>query len=82
MSIIGSYLPFARDVAERQAKADPRPSIDERYRSQADYLRRLAMAVQQLVEDRLLLEEAADRYIEMGMQEPAFTRLVDRPART
>ena len=30
-SMQGSYIPFARDEAERKAKGDPRPSIAERY---------------------------------------------------
>lgn len=71
-SVIGSYVPFARNADERQNQGDPRPAIAERYRSRADYVRRLAIAVQQLVEDRLLLEEDADRYIEMAMREVAF----------
>ncbi len=73
MSVNGSYMPFARDAAERQAQDDPRPAIAERYRSRADYVRRLAIAAQQLVEDRLLLEEDADRYVEMAMRETAFS---------
>ncbi len=72
MSVIGSYIPFARDETERQVQGDPRPAIAERYRSRVDYIRRLAIAAQQLVEDRLLLEEDADRYIEMALQETAF----------
>jgi hypothetical protein len=68
-SITGSYLPFAHTAAERQASEDPRPALAERYRSPADYVRRMARAAQQLVDERLLLEEDADRYVEGAMQE-------------
>ena len=34
----GSYLPFARDAAERSARGDPRRSISERYPTRARYI--------------------------------------------
>ena len=37
----GATIPFARTRAERQASGDPRPSIEERYASRADYLERV-----------------------------------------
>ena len=36
----GSYIPFAKTKAERDATDDPRPSIEERYGSRADYVAR------------------------------------------
>jgi hypothetical protein len=71
-SVTGSYLPFARTLVERQASNDPRPSLAERYRSRVDYVRRIARAAQTLVEARLLLEEDADRYVQLALQEKAF----------
>ena len=55
-SMVGSYIPFARTKAEREAAKDPRPSIQERYESKAEYLGRVAEAGLDLIEDRLLLE--------------------------
>lgn len=71
-SLNGSYLPLAKTAAERQARGDPRPSLAERYRSRAHYVRAIAMAAQRLVEQRLLLEEDADRYVALAMQESAL----------
>ena len=59
----GSYAPFASTRAAREARADPRPSLEERYGSHAGYLRRFQDAVQRLVADRLLLAEDAERYM-------------------
>jgi len=68
-SLNGSYLPFAKTAAQRQGSGDVRPSLQERYRSRAQYVRAIALAAQRLVEQRLLLEEDADRYVALAMQE-------------
>jgi hypothetical protein len=65
----GSYLPFAKSLGAQQASGDPRPSLQERYRSQAHYVRAIAMAAERLVEQRLLLEEDADRYVALAISE-------------
>ena len=72
MSIIGSYLPFARTVEERLVGGDTRPAVEERYHSLPAYVRRMAQVVAQLVQDRLLLDEDADRYIAEAMHERAL----------
>lgn len=59
----GSYVPFGRTRAEREARGDPRPSLEERYGSHASYVERYEQAVQRLVRDRLLLPEDAKRYM-------------------
>jgi hypothetical protein len=59
----GSFIPFARTKAERQASGDPRQSIEERYRDHEDYIARVAEACRRRVAERLMLEEDADRYI-------------------
>jgi hypothetical protein len=59
----GTYAPFARTRSEREARGDPRPSLEERYGTHAEYVRRYEAAVQQLVKDRLLLPEDAQRYL-------------------
>jgi Alpha/beta hydrolase domain len=71
-SLNGSYLPFAKTADERQATGDTRPSLEERYRSRAHYVRAIAIAAQRLVEQRLLLEEDADRYVALAINEKAF----------
>ena len=53
----GSTLPLPRTRRGREASADPRLSIDERYRSRADYLERIRGAALELVAQRYLLEE-------------------------
>jgi hypothetical protein len=55
-SMAGTFLPFARTRAEREQKRDPRPSIEERYKSREEYLERVAAAARRLVNDRYLLE--------------------------
>jgi hypothetical protein len=59
----GTYAPFARTRAERKARSDPRLSIEERYGSHGEYVKRYEAIVQQLVEQRLLLAEDARRYV-------------------
>jgi len=53
----GSYIPFATTAAERQANGDPRPSLAERYSSQAHYLGLFAEAALELIADGYLLGE-------------------------
>ena len=71
-SIVGSYIPFAATAPAGQEHRETRPTLAERYRSQADYVRRVALAVQQLMEQRLLLPEDADRYIDTAMHTEAL----------
>ena len=77
-SMVGSYIPFARTRAEREARNDPRPSIDERYASRAEYLGRVAEAGLSLIEAGLLLEhdlpavvQSAARHWDYRMEESA-----------
>ena len=74
-AVNGSYLPFAKTRTERLGKGDPRPSIEERYGSRARYVKLVALASQRLVEERLILEEDADRFVERAMVEPAFDEI-------
>jgi hypothetical protein len=56
----GSYIPFAVTKQERQASGDPRPSLEERYKSAQDYADRRKRAVAALVQQRYVLPEDAD----------------------
>lgn len=62
-TVQGSYLPFARTADERRANNDPRPSFEERYGSRVVWVARVISAAEQLVAQRLLLREDADRLI-------------------
>ena len=55
--VVGSYFPFARTRAAREASGDPRLSIEERYGDRAAYLGRVAEAALALQHERLLLAE-------------------------
>ncbi len=57
----GSYIPFAKTAAERGA--DPRPSLQERYGSHANYVARVEAAAAKLVTERLMLEADAAREV-------------------
>jgi hypothetical protein len=63
-ALLGSYLPFARTKAEREARRDPRLSIEERYRDRDDYLQKIRAAAAALVNDRFLLQEDLDDVVQ------------------
>ncbi|HEX2114123.1 MAG TPA: alpha/beta hydrolase domain-containing protein, partial [Alphaproteobacteria bacterium] len=68
----GSFVPFAKTKAERTAKGDPRPSLEELYGDHAGYVRRVEAVAATLVRQRLLLQEDADRYIERARRTNPF----------
>jgi hypothetical protein len=59
----GSFIAFARTRTEREAARDPRPSLDERYRSREAYVARVKAAAEVLVAERLLLPSDAAAYV-------------------
>jgi hypothetical protein len=59
----GSFVPFARSRAERDAADDPRPSLAERYGSREAYAAKVEAAAAALVAERLLLPEDAARFV-------------------
>jgi hypothetical protein len=62
----GSFVPFARTRVEREACGDPRPSIEERYASHTAYVEAVARVCAARVHERLMLQEDADRFIELA----------------
>jgi hypothetical protein len=60
----GSYVPFARTKAERLARGDPRPALEERYGNHEAYVHRIKEVVRELQEARLLLPEDAARFVD------------------
>jgi len=75
LSAIGAWFPFAATEEERLASGDPRLSLEERYPTDEDYLRKLAEAAEELCEWGLLLQEDVERLIEK-----ARGRIEDNPA--
>jgi hypothetical protein len=59
----GSMIPFAATREEREKNNDPRLSMAERYPNDGDRAAAIAKAAQQLVRDRLLLEEDTKLFI-------------------
>jgi hypothetical protein len=68
----GSQIPFARTKADREATGDSRPSLQERYRSLADYVARVQACVDALVADRLLLPADANAYVDAAKASDSF----------
>lgn len=59
----GSLIPFARTRHEREAVADPRLSLEERYGNHEAYVAKIKAAAEALVADRLLLPPDAAAYV-------------------
>src|SRR5262249_34043960 len=53
----------AKTRAERTANGDPRPSLEERYTDANGLVRAVERATRELVEQRFLLQEDADRFV-------------------
>jgi hypothetical protein len=58
-------IPFAKTKAERVAKGDPRPSLEERYGNLSNYYSLAVQAANRMVAERLLLPEDADRELRL-----------------
>ncbi|MBV9085278.1 MAG: hypothetical protein JOZ62_21585 [Acidobacteriaceae bacterium] len=65
----GSYLPFPNTAADRQKSGDPRRSIAERYASRDDYLARYKRAIDDLIQQRWILEEDRAALVDGGKRE-------------
>jgi Alpha/beta hydrolase domain len=68
-SMVGSYIPFARTKAEREKNSDPRLSIEERYSTRQDFLKRVESAARNLVSSGFLLDQDVASLIERGAAE-------------
>ncbi len=55
----GQFIPFPRTKMDRETTGDPRLSVEERYPSFAEYHKKVRGALNDLVEERLLLCEDA-----------------------
>ena len=59
----GSFVPFARTKAEREANGDPRLSIEERYSSHEAYINAVRQVCADRMSEGLMPQEDADRFI-------------------
>jgi hypothetical protein len=64
IAMAGSYIPFARTRSDRDKNHDPRLSVEERYATRGEYIRRIEEAANKLVADRLLLQEDVKPIVE------------------
>lgn len=62
----GSYIPFAATRAERMKAGDPRLSIEERYPSREAYMAAIRKSAADLVAERFLLAEDAERLVHVA----------------
>ena len=60
----GGYIPFARTRAERMQSGDPRPSVEERYASRADYMQRVEVVANRLAQEGYMLQEDVEAVVE------------------
>jgi hypothetical protein len=60
----GSFVPFAKTKAEREANGDPRRSLQERYRDGADYAEKVREAAIALEREGYMLQEDVKRIVE------------------
>jgi hypothetical protein len=59
----GGMIPFARTAAERKAKNDPRPSLEERYGSHEGYIKAVMQATVRAISEGFLIEDDAKKLI-------------------
>jgi hypothetical protein len=69
-NLAGSYIPFAVTKQERMANHDPRLSIEERYKSQEDFVARRRAAAEQLVKEGYLLPEDVPTFSAVKLPKP------------
>jgi hypothetical protein len=71
----GSYIPFAKTRAERLASGDPRKSLQERYQDQQGFVEAVTKAAMELVDERFLLVEDAQTFINAAAASSFLTDL-------
>jgi hypothetical protein len=68
VALTGSYIPFARTMAERTANGDPRLSIEERYKGKEDYVARIRSAARALVTSGFMLDEDVEFSVQRAVR--------------
>jgi hypothetical protein len=69
VGVLGSYLPLPWTKSERERTADPRLSVEERYRGREDFLGRVTLAALSLVRARFLLASDVPLVVENARAE-------------
>ena len=59
--MVGSFIPFAKTKAEREAAGDPRLSIEERYKDKNEYLRQVKEAAVALTGSGFLVKDDVEK---------------------
>jgi len=70
--LFGSLFPYRKTQAERVAAGDPRPSLTERYGTQAGYVAAVTTAANDLVARRFMLRADADAAIAAAVANPVL----------
>jgi FMN phosphatase YigB (HAD superfamily) len=73
----GTFVPFARDRAERERSGDPRASVIERYGDRARYGELVRRQAKALARSGFLLAEDTPRVVEQA--ERGWSRLMPPP---
>ena len=68
----GSYIPFHKTTAARDAAGDGRPSLEQLYGTQAGYVAAVTSAANELVAQRFLLQRDADAIIARAVANPVL----------
>jgi alpha/beta hydrolase family protein len=71
-ALTGAFVPFATTRREREAAGDPRPSLEERYKDQNDYVNRVRVAARDAVASGFLLPEDAAIIVNAAAETPVF----------
>lgn len=66
LGVAGGYLPFPDTAEERAKVGDPRAAVLERYADLGGYGDAIRAAACRLVDDRLMLDEDADRAVKLA----------------
>jgi hypothetical protein len=80
VSLLGSSIVFPATRAAREAEMDPRRSIEERYRSQEDYLAKVEQAADALVKNGYLLVDDEPRILQRASDQWDLATTVRSPA--
>jgi hypothetical protein len=65
-SLTGSMIPFARTRADRERANDPRPSIEERYKSRDEYLGMITKSANELAAKGYVMKEDIPRIVQQA----------------
>jgi len=65
----GAVVPFAQTRQERLSHQDPRPSVQERYPSEAEYVQAVKATASRFVAEGVLLPEDAQRALERAQSQ-------------